>query len=185
MTIITDFFNKVTINKYSENDLEEFYSSFLRLDPNVISNNLFKLIKHVPNITTNNNGYALYLFDKVFLNKIMEEIIMLDEKLKESSKKIAKSIGKAFYKDIGLMTKFAYATDKKTFEEALAESSFLMAKKSALTNENYYLNSDDLDILFEKIEDENFTEFKSYFVSFMSSSALYKNYAENKTNSEK
>lgn len=183
--LVTDFFNKIKFIDLSEAYLESFYNSFLKLNYVSIANNLFRLTKHnISKIIDYNNGYSFYLFNRVFLDQIMGEIIMLDDKLKEACKTIAQSVGKSFYKDIGMMTKFAYATDEEVFKQYIEESSFLMAKKSALNNENYYLNINDLEVLFDNLDGKNFKELKSYFVSFMSASALYENFNQNKNKSE-
>ena len=58
-----------------------------------------------------------------------------------------------------------------------------MAKKSALdSDKNFYLNKNDLETLFDNLNNENFNETKSYFVSFMSCGAIYK---KNKINKQK
>lgn len=178
--LVTDFFNKIKLD-LNEAFLESFYNSFLKLDHVYIAKNLFILTKYnISKIIDYNKGYSFYLFNRVFLDQIMGEIIMLDDKLKKACKSIAQSIGESFYKDIGIMTKFAYATDKEVFKQYIEEASFLMAKKSALTEENYYLNRNDLEVLFDSLDRENFKELKSYFVSFMSANAIYENYKKNK-----
>jgi hypothetical protein len=104
---------------------------------------------------------------------------MLNGEFKKACKSIAETIGKSFYKDIGLLSKFAYATDDKMFKEYLEEAFFLMAKKSALSSDVNYSNRKELEIFFDGLDETNFRETKSYFVSFMSSSALYTKYKLN------
>lgn len=57
-----------------------------------------------------------------------------------------------------------------------------MAKKSALSNKNFYLYSNDLEILLDNLNGDNFNEIKNYFVSFMSANAIYNNYNQNNKN---
>ena len=122
--------------------------------------------------------YPIFLFKEIFLNQIMGEILMLNDNFKEACRSIALNIGKSFYKDVGLLSKFAYATDRQSFNQYIEEAFFLMAKKSALSDKTFYSNRKELEIFFEEFEHEDFTEAKSYFVSFMSSSALYEKSSE-------
>ncbi len=178
--LVNDFFRKINFNNFSPYMIEKFFNAFLNLDYKKISQSLFEMVKL--DITFYNNSYyPIYLFKRVFLNQIMGEILMLEENFKNSCKTIANTIGEAFYKDIGLMSKFAYSTDVKTFKENIEEACFLMAKRSALdSNENFYLNRNDLETLFDNLNNDNFNETKSYFVSFMSCGAIYKKYIINK-----
>lgn len=180
--LVNDFFKKINFNNFSPHMIEKFFNAFLNLDYKKISQSLFEMVKL--DITFYNNSYyPIYLFKRVFLNQIMGEILMLEENFKNSCKTIANTIGEAFYKDIGLMSKFTYSTDVKTFKENLEEACFLMAKKSALdSDKNFYLNKNDLETLFDNLNNENFNETKSYFVSFMSCGAIYK---KNKINKQK
>ena len=59
-----------------------------------------------------------------------------------------------------------------------------MAKKSVLSDKNFYLNSNDLEILLDNINGDNFNEIKNYFVSFMSANAIYTNYNQNRPKKE-
>lgn len=174
--LVLDFFNKFQFSNYNESEVEKFYNSFLELDQNAIANSLFKMAKSNPTINTQNNGNPFYLLNRIFLDLIMGEINMLNNEIKSACKSVSKSIGQIFSKDIGMMTKFAYATDEEVFKQYIEEATFLMAKKSALVDENIYLNSKDLEILLDNLNKDNFKEIKNYFVSFMSSSALYNNY---------
>lgn len=183
--LLTDFFNKFILYDYNEYELEKFYNSFLELNSVAIAENLFKVAKYdISKINILNNGYPLYLFINVFLDQVMGEIIMLDEKIKKACRNIALSTGKSFSKDVGLMTKFAYATDADNFKLFIEEASFLMAKKSAISNDTFYINFDELEILLDNLNKENFNDIKSYFVSFMSAGALNENYRIRRENNE-
>lgn len=183
--LLSDFFNKFFLYDYNESELEKFYNSFLELNSSLIAENLFKVAKYdISNIKILNNGYPLYLFINVFLDQIMGEIIMLDEEIKNACKNIALSIGKTFSKNVGLMTKFAYATDADNFKLFIEEASFAMAKKSSISDDNFYINPNELEILLDNLNKENFNDIKSYFVSFMSVGALSKNYENNRRDKE-
>ena len=121
-----------------------------------------------------------YLFNKLFLDKILGVMFMLDETTKDSCKEIAKEIGKVFSKDIGLISKFAYVTNADDFKKILSETTFLMAKRSILDSDNPYLNSITLEKFLNQIDTVNFEELKSYFISFMSASVIYSNYKKTK-----
>ena len=175
--LVTDFFNKINFSNFSPYKIEKFFDSFLELDHNSISQCLFDMVKS--DIRFYGNSFPIYLFMRVFLDQIMGEILMLNEDFKKACKSIASIIGQSFYKDIGLMSKFAYATDEIVFKEYVEEAFFLMAKKSALSSEKPpYSNIRELEIFFEGLTHDNFRETKSYFVSFMSSSALHKKYQD-------
>lgn len=177
--LVNDFFRKINFNNFSPYMIEKFFNGFLNLDYEKIAQSLFEMVKLDITFYKNSN-YPIYLFKRVFLNQIMGEILMLDKDFKNSCETIANTIGEAFYKDIGLMSKFAYSTDVKVFKENLEEACFLMAKRSALdSNENFYLNRNDLETLFDNLNNDNFNETKSYFVSFMSCGAIYKKYRTN------
>lgn len=144
---------------------------------------MFRLSKiKISDIIVSDKGYSLYLFKEIFLNIIMDVINMIEEDLKVACKNIAKEMGKSFYNDVGMLTKFAYATDEGIFKNVIEEASFLMAKKSALSNKNFYLYSNDLEILLDNLNGDNFNEIKNYFVSFMSANAIYNNYNQNNKN---
>jgi hypothetical protein len=178
--LLLDFLNKINF-KFKPSDAEKFYNAFLIMSHEKISDMLFEITKYdINKINSYNGSKPLYLFKNLFLEKIMGEITMINEELKKSAKNVASTIGRGFYKDIGLMTKFAYSTDELNFKKSIEEASFLMAKKASLDNENFYLNQDDIEVIFDVLNKENFDEFKSYFVSFMSASALYQNYTKNK-----
>ena len=60
-----------------------------------------------------------------------------------------------------------------------------MAKRSALDSKrDYFSNKNELEIFFDGLTNENFKETKSYFVSFMSSYALYQKYLDNRPDSQ-
>lgn len=173
--LVNDFFNRISFRGCSPYQIDNFFKSFLDLDYNSISIGLFDMVKS--DVYFYNN--SLFLFKEIFLEQIMGEILMLDKNFKKACKSIAETIGRAFYKDIGLMSKFAYATDINVFKDCIEESFFLMAKKVALDSDKiYYSNKDELMIFFEGLSEENFNETKSYFVSFMSSYALYQKFLE-------
>lgn len=175
--LVTDFFNRINFSNFSPYKIEKFFDSFLELDHNSISQCLFDMVKS--DIRFYGNSYPIYLFMRVFLDQIMGEILMLNEDFKKACKSIASIIGQSFYKDIGLMSKFAYATDEIVFKEYVEEAFFLMAKKSALSDKKPpYSNIRELEIFFDGLTHDNFRETKSYFVSFMSSSALHKKYQD-------
>ncbi len=181
--LVNDFFNYINFQGFSPYQIEKFFRSFLELNHTSISINLFDMVK--ADIQFYNNYYPLWLFNNIFLNQIMGEILMLEEDFKKACKSIAETIGKAFYKDIGLMSKFAYATDESMFKEYIEESFFLMAKRSALDSKrDYFSNKNELEIFFDGLTNENFKETKSYFVSFMSSYALYQKYLDNRPDSQ-
>ena len=178
--LVDDFFYWIIFSSLSPYKIEKFFKSFLDMNSEEISKNLFQFLKDDVRFYKN-NPYPIYLFKEVFLNQIMGEILMLDDDFKESCKNIAGTIGQAFYKDIGLLSKFAYATDDSSFKDYISESFFLMAKRSALDKKTeFYSNIKDMDVFFEGLTSENFKETKSYFVSFMSSSALHKKWRDNK-----
>ncbi len=177
--LVNNFFNKIVFEGLSPYKIEKFFKSFIDLDYDAISQSLFQFLKDDVRFFRDST-YPIYLFKEVFLNQIMGEILMLDDEFKKSCKSIAGTIGSAFYKDIGLLSKFAYATDEVSFKEYIEESFFLMAKRSALNKDvEYYSNIKDLDIFFEGLTSDSFKETKSYFVSFMSSSAIHKKWYEN------
>ena len=173
--LLTDFLNKIYIqNEVLAND---FYESILSLDYKKFSNVLFVMSKNYNNIGGISN---FYLFNKLFLDKILGVMFMLDETTKDSCKEIAKEIGKVFSKDIGLISKFAYVTNADDFKKILSETTFLMAKRSILDSDNPYLNSITLEKFLNQIDTVNFEELKSYFISFMSASVIYSNYKKTK-----
>lgn len=169
--LVNDFFNKINFRTFSPYQIDKFFKSFLELDYNKIAFSIFEILKSEVNFY--GGSYPVFLFKEIFLNQIMGEILMLNENFKKACKSIASNIGKAFYKDVGLLSKFAYATDKQSFNEYIEEAFFLMAKKSALGDDKFYSNGRELEIFFDEFGNEEFAEVKSYFVSFMCSSALY------------
>lgn len=174
--LVNDFFNNINFNNFSPYQIDKFFNSFLTLNHELISQSLFDMVKSDIGFKDKS---TIYLFKEIFLNQIMEEILMLDDDFKNASKSIAETIGRAFFKDIGLLSKFAYATDEIVFKECVEEAFFLMAKKSALdSNKEYYSNGKELIIFFDGLNKDNFKETKSYFVSFMSSGALYEKFLQ-------
>lgn len=183
--LVNDFFKKINFNGFSPFQIDKFFKSFLTLSHEGISQSLFDMLKSDIGFYSKDFGrYSINVFKRVFLNQIMEEILMLDDDFKNASKSIAETIGRAFFKDIGLLSKFAYATDEIVFKEYVEEAFFLMAKRSALdSNKEYYSNGKELIIFFDRLNKDNFKETKSYFVSFMSSGALYEKFLQKQNNS--
>ena len=176
--LVNDFFNKINFKSLSQYQIDKFFNSFLELNHEKIALSLFEIFKSDVSFY---GIRSIYLFKEFFLKEIMGEILMLNDNFRKACKSIAQTIGDAFYKDVGLLSKFAYATDKETFNACIEEAFFLMAKKSSLSDENFYSNGKELEIFFNEFDNEDFAEVKSYFVSFMSSSALYRKFKmENK-----
>ncbi|WP_298523159.1 hypothetical protein [uncultured Methanobrevibacter sp.] len=175
--LVNDFLNKINFGRFMSHQIDKFFKSFLELDYNNIALSLFEMLKS--EISFFGGYYPIFLFKEIFLNQIMGEILMLDRNFKEACRSIASNIGKSFYKDVGLLSKFAYATDKQSFNQYIEEAFFLMAKKSALSDVEFYSNGKELEVFFDEFENEDFAEVKSYFVSFMSSSALYEKQNQN------
>lgn len=176
--LLKDCLNNINIKGYNIVKLENLYNSILLLDKIRIYENLFNLSKYnIAKIEDKKNGYSFYLFLNIFLDKIMEDSIMLDNNMKESVKKISKMIGRSFYDNIGMMSKFAYATNIKVLKDSIEESFFLMAKKAALDKEtSFSFKMEDLEFLLDNLNEDEFEDIKSYFVSFMSASAIRMNY---------
>ncbi len=111
----------------------------------------------------------------------MEVSTMLEENLRKAYKEVAKTIGNGFSEDVGMMTKFAYASSPADFRNAIEDASFRLAKTSALNKDkNYWLSEDSMEMLFGSLESAKFEDIKSYFVSFMSVYALSENYKNRK-----
>lgn len=129
-------------------------------------------VKYLPQ-----NSSPLYLFTELFLKKIMGESTMLEDDIKDACKSVGKTIGKGFSEDVGMLTKFAYSSGPDEFKKALEDASFRLAKISALdTNKSFYLDANYLEILMNSMNNDNFNDLKTYFVSFMSSYVLSENY---------
>ena len=175
--LVNDFFNKINFRGFSPYQVDKFFKSFLNLNHEEIAISLFEMLKS--DVSFYNGNYSIFLFKEYFLSQIMGEILMLDENYKNACKSIAGTIGQAFFTDIGLLSKFAYATDEQVFKEYIEEAFFLLAKKSALGSKTYYSNNKELEIFFDGLNEDNFRETKSYFVSFMSSNALYEKFRKN------
>ncbi len=174
---------------FDENSMEKFYNGILKLDAPKISDGLFLMAKE--SISKSNRIWKrfraqgsspLCLFKEVFLDKIMEVSTMLEENVRKAYKEVAKTIGKGFSEDVGMMTKFAYASGPEDFRSAIEDASFRLAKTSALNKDkNYWLGEESMEMLFESLESAKFDDIKSYFVSFMSVYALSENYKSRKT----
>lgn len=189
--LIPDVLFNIRFVTFDENDVEKFYNGVLKLDSKNISYSLFRLAKESISkadgiyITYRPQGHPpLELLKDLFLDKIMEVSTMLDKEIREASREIAKSIGKGFSEDVGMMTKFAYSTRAEDFRDALKEGSFRLAKMSALDkNKSFWLDENSMQILQDAIDSENFNKIKNYFVSFMSIYALTENYRKRKSGS--
>ncbi|MDO8991008.1 MAG: hypothetical protein Q7U91_15400 [Sideroxyarcus sp.] len=185
--LVPDFLNCFSFDIFNENEVENFFNGILTLDPKKISTGLFNIskesianinrlwVKYVPNKS------PIFLFTELFLEKIMGESTMLDDDIKESCKSIAETIGRGFREDVGMLTKFAYSSGPDEFKKALEDASFRLAKSSALDkNKSYYLNANNLETVMNNINQKNFSDAKTYFVSFMSAYVLSENYRQRK-----
>ncbi len=170
MYLVNDILNRNNFDGFSMYKIEKFFKSLLELDDKSLSKSLFEMVK------SDVKFFNIYYFKELFLNQIFGEIFMLDEEFKKTCKSISETIGKSFYQDISLLSKFAYATDDKMFKEYIEEAFFLMAKKAISDQDIAYHCNKELEIFFNGLNETNFKETKSYFVSFMSSSALYNKY---------
>lgn len=186
--LIIDFLNKFSFSGFDPNIIDQFFEGILKLESKKISDGLFHMAKVSAGSPSEiyqdfraNGSSPLLLFEKVFLPKIMEVGTMLSNELSNACKDLAKSIGKGFSEDVGMMTKFAYASGQREFKMALEDAIFRLAKKSALEkSESIYISEDSLKIIFDSLNSEQFPDIKNNFVSFMSVAAISKNYQKNK-----
>ena len=186
--LVPDVLHNLSFGIFDENGMEQFYNGILKLNTQKISDGLFKMAKE--SISKSNGlrmrfrahgSSPLYLFKELFLDKIMEVSTMLEESVRKACKDVAETIGKGFSEDIGMMTKFAYASSPADFRSAIEDASFRLAKTSALNKDkNYWLGEDSMEMLFGSLESAKFDDIKSYFVSFMSVYALSENYKNRK-----
>ena len=186
--LVPDVLHNLSFGIFDENGMEQFYNGILKLNTKKISDGLFKMAKE--SISKSNGlrmrfraqgSSPLYLFKELFLDKIMEVSTMLEESVRKACKEVAETIGKGFSEDIGMMTKFAYASSPADFRSAIEDASFRLAKTSALNKDkNYWLGEDSMEMLFGSLESAKFDDIKSYFVSFMSVYALSENYKNRK-----
>lgn len=184
--LVTHFLNRFSFNIFNENEVEKFFNGILTLDPKKISEGLFRISKEsISNINKMwvknqaQNSAPLYLFTELFLGKIMGESTMLEDNLKDACKSVGKTIGRGFSADVGILTKFAYSSGPNEFKKALEDASFRLAKISALdNNKNFYLDANHLETLMNSIDQSNFSDMKTYFVSFMSAYVLSENYSK-------
>ncbi|AUB59562.1 hypothetical protein DSECCO2_427850 [anaerobic digester metagenome] len=182
--LVPHFLNSLSFSIFNENDVEKFFNGILTLDPKKISEGLFRIAKEsISNLNKirvkyhAQNSSPLYLFTEIFLEKIMGESTMLDDNLKDACKSIGKTIGRGFSEDVGMLTKFAYSSGPEEFKKALEDASFRLAKISALDNKkSFYLDANHLETLMNSIDQNNFSDMKTYFVSFMSAYVLSENY---------
>lgn len=182
--LVPHFLKSFSFDKFNENEVEKFFNGILTLDPKKISDGLFRIAKEsISNINKmwvnyhTQNSSPLYLFTEIFLEKIMGESTMLEDNLKDACKSIGKTIGKGFSEDVGMLTKFAYSSGPDEFKKAMEDASFRLAKISALdNNKSFYLDANHLETLMNSIDQNNFSDMKTYFVSFMSAYVLSENY---------
>ncbi|MCE7698014.1 MAG: hypothetical protein K8E24_003985 [Methanobacterium paludis] len=190
--LVSHFLNKFYFDVFNENEVEKFFNGILTLDPKKVADGLFRISKEsISNLNRMwvdylpNNSSPLYLFTEQFLKKIMGESTMLEDDLKEACKSVAETIGKGFREDVGMLTKFAYSSGPNEFKKALEDASFRLAKFSALDkNKSFYLNANYLEKIMNSINQSNFSDAKTYFVSFMSAYVLSENYRQRKPKKE-
>lgn len=186
--LVTDFLDKFSFRGFDTNIIDQFFEGILKIDIKKISDGLFHMAKvsagnpsEISQYFRVNGSPPLLLFEKVFLPKIMEVKTLLSNELSNACRDLAKSIGRGFSGDVGMMTKFAYASGTREFKMALEDAIFRLAKKSALDkNESNYVSEDSLKIIFDSLNSEQFSDIKNNFVSFMSVAAISKNYQNNK-----
>ncbi len=181
--LVPDVLSKISFINFDENDIRFFYDGLLKLDGKKLSQALFKMAKGSVSDRIVILGYLeggsspLDLFKKVFLRHILGVNRMLNDDEKEACEDVAKTIGKGFSKDVGMMTKFAFAANEEDFRNAIADATFRLAKKTALNEgETYYLKEASMKLLLSSLGNLPFDEIKNYFVSFMSVNALTENY---------
>ncbi|TMS42020.1 MAG: hypothetical protein FGO69_06280 [Methanobacterium sp.] len=186
--LVPHFLNTFSFDIFNENEVEKFFNGILTFDPKKIAEGLFRISKEsMSNINRMrveylpNNSSPLYLFTERFLEKIMGESTMLEDNLRDACKSIGKTVGKGFREDVGMLTKFAYSSGPNEFKKALEDASFRLAKSSALDkNKSFYLDANNLEIIMNAINQDNFNDAKTYFVSFMSAYVLSENYRQRK-----
>lgn len=186
--LVPHFLSSFSFDIFNENEVEKFFNGILTLDPKKVAEGLFRISKEsISNVNRiwvqylENHSSPLYLFTELFLGKIMGESTMLEEDLRESCKSVAETIGRGFREDVGMLTKFAYASGPEEFKKALEDASFRLAKTSALDKTKiYYLNANYLEKIMNSLNQSNFNDAKTYFVSFMSAYVLSENYRQRK-----
>lgn len=179
--LVPDLLRNFNIRNVDKNMVEKFYRSILKLDIRSFSECLFYLAKkHLSDKSTlyGRIGFALKLWKNIFLDKMMEVPMDMNERNKKACRKIARTIGENFKEDVGVLTKFAYSSEPKEFKEALEDSSFRLAKMSSDSdNSKVFVDDDSLQRVYEILEEEEkFDDFKNYFVSFMSIYVISANY---------
>jgi hypothetical protein len=186
--LVPHFLNSFSFDIFNENEVEKFFNGILTFDSKKIVDGLFRISKEsISNVNRMwvkclpNNSSPLYLFTELFLEKIMGESTMLDDNLRDACKTVGKTIGKGFREDVGMLTKFAYSSGPNEFKKALEDASFRLAKSTALDkNKSFYLDANNLELLMNSINQDNFSDAKTYFVSFMSAYVLSENYRQRK-----
>lgn len=190
--LVPHFLSKFSFDIFNENEVETFFNGILTLNPKKIVDGLFRIskesISNVNKIRVSylpNNSSPLYLFTERFLKRIMGESTMLEDELKEACKSVAETIGKGFREDVGMLTKFAYSSGPNEFKKALEDASFRLAKITALDkSKSFYLNANFLEKIMNSVDQSNFSDAKTYFVSFMSAYVLSENYRQRKQKKE-
>ncbi len=186
--LIPDFLTNFSFSEFDTNIIGQFFEGILKLDSKKVTDGLFHMAK-VSAVSPSkivqkfrpNGSSPLFLFEKVFLPKIMEVKTMLSNELSNACRDVAKSIGRGFSGDVGMMTKFAYASGPRELKMALEDAIFRLAKRSALEKtESNYISEDSLKVLFDSLNSEQFPDIKNNFVSFMSVATISKNYQNNK-----
>ena len=172
---------KFPFGRALENDIENFYTGILKIDIKKIGDSIFIFSKQSLKQQQNSNIHNLKVFKDYFIELIAEEVIMLEDNKKKAIKNIAETIAKGFCNEIGMLTKFAYSTDNKDFKSALEEALFKLAKLSILEGKTQYVVKENLEIIFDILEDKNyFSDIKNYFICFMSLQVIIENYSKNK-----
>lgn len=186
--LVPDFLANFSFTLFDENIVDRFFEGILKFDLKNVSYGLFHMAKvsaDKPNKIYQRfrpgGNSPLQLFEKLFLPKILEAETMIDENLRNACIDVAKSIGHSFSENVGMMTKFAYASDPREFKLAVEDATFRLAKQSALEKgKSNYVSEESLKLVFDSLTPEQFSDIKNYFVSFMSVAALSKNYAKGK-----
>ena len=186
--LVPDFLANFSFAIFDESIVDRFFEGILKFDHKKVSYGLFHMAKvsvEKPNKIyqrfTSGRSPPLLLFERLFLPKILEVEPMIDENLRDACIDVAKSIGRSFSENVGMMTKFAYASDPGVFKQAIEDATFRLAKQSALEKrKSNYVSEESLKIVFDSLDPEKFSDIKNYFVSFMSVAALSKNYSKSK-----
>jgi hypothetical protein len=163
-------------NYFDDNEIRKFFRGILAINMKNISDSLFSFAKMTAKKSYSYSS-SFENFKKYFLDEILKEATMLEENICIACKNIAETIGRTFCKDVGMLTKFAYASSADQFKAAIEEACFRIAKHSALEGKtSSYVKADNLDIIMTNLTNDNFDKIKNYFVSFMSAYVISSNY---------